>query len=358
MFDHEWKGMEMDRNMRETMYIRSRFPESMPAGKTGPRKSELFEFDKESSKLDKISLNGLTIFTEQQGNLEEKSFGKKLVLDLDLYMDISKSADSDSIADTVDFKGLILYLFRLCQTKHFRLIEAQAQYLAQSILLDYPLIKKVKLKLSDPAGIARYPLSGVSVSVTREWNTVFIGLSSNAEEKATYLDFAEDQIIENKFCRFLKASDFYPKDASKIKGMFLNGVLEIQTILSPTELLKFVQSIEEEAGRDRSDGTDIKKLDLDILLFGREIIDTQELSIPHKKLQDRDYVLEPLVEIAPYVRHPITYVTAREMLEEFRKNEERQKSEQVSEPEKEADVSEAAPVVPDAAGKKNEGKSE
>jgi 2-amino-4-hydroxy-6-hydroxymethyldihydropteridine diphosphokinase len=97
---------------------------------------------------------------------------------------------------------------------------------------------------------------------------------------------------------------------------YLNGVIEIDTTLTPRELLETLQDIERRLGRDRSREKrwGPRTCDLDILLYDDQSLNEPDLTLPHPRMAQRRFVLEPLVEIAPEARHPETYETAAEML--------------------------------------------
>ena len=98
---------------------------------------------------------------------------------------------------------------------------------------------------------------------------------------------------------------------------FLNGCLELETLLPPEELLEELNRIESEAGRERKVHWGPRTLDLDIIFYDDLIVQETELCIPHVDMQRRSFVLEPLAQIAPYKRHPVYGKTVKEMLEEM-----------------------------------------
>ena len=87
-------------------------------------------------------------------------------------------------------------------------------------------------------------------------------------------------------------------------GSFLNGVFRVDTELGPHQLLEHLLQIEQEAGRDRSGTSNNRPLDLDLLLFGQEIIQTPELTVPHPRMTFRRFVMEPAAELVPEMMHP------------------------------------------------------
>ena len=98
--------------------------------------------------------------------------------------------------------------------------------------------------------------------------------------------------------------------------MYLNAAAVIETDLDPRELLMALQTIEVQFGRVRSVRWGERTLDLDLLLFGKQIVSTAELTVPHPRLRVRRFVLEPLAEVAPEFVDPITMRTIAEMLAE------------------------------------------
>jgi dihydroneopterin aldolase/2-amino-4-hydroxy-6-hydroxymethyldihydropteridine diphosphokinase len=102
---------------------------------------------------------------------------------------------------------------------------------------------------------------------------------------------------------------------------FLNGVLEAETLLPPQELLDLLHQLEQAAHRERLIHWGPRTLDLDILFYDEEIIHTPDLTVPHPDLQNRDFVLRPLAEVAPSAWHPILCKTARQLLAELEESE-------------------------------------
>ena len=85
---------------------------------------------------------------------------------------------------------------------------------------------------------------------------------------------------------------------------FLNGAMEVRTLLTPEELLEELHRIEAEHGRERVLRWGPRTLDLDIIFYDDLVMDSEELTIPHIDMQNRDFVVDPMAEIAPYKRHP------------------------------------------------------
>ena len=127
----------------------------------------------------------------------------------------------------------------------------------------------------------------------------YIGIGSNLGDRQGYIDKAISFLKSNKDMRFKRSSSIYQTDpVSDIpQGRFLNGVLEIETSLSPKELLKELNGIESKLGRRRSVKNAPREIDLDILYYGQETVEEKDLIIPHPKINEREFVLKGLREL-------------------------------------------------------------
>ncbi len=132
---------------------------------------------------------------------------------------------------------------------------------------------------------------------------VFIGLGSNLGDRRHVIRAALDLLEKNPGIKINKISSLIetePVDGPP-QPFYLNGVLEIFTDLKPADLLHYLQSVEKKLGRKRGVKNGPRTIDLDILLYGEETIETDELKIPHPRMWQRDFVIEPLKEIAPAI---------------------------------------------------------
>jgi 2-amino-4-hydroxy-6-hydroxymethyldihydropteridine diphosphokinase len=115
----------------------------------------------------------------------------------------------------------------------------------------------------------------------------------------------------------ISTSSFYETEPVEFinQAWFLNCVVALETNMTPQQLMKGLLTIEQEMGRRRTLRKGPRTIDIDILLFGDAVIDSPELIIPHPAMTQRRFVLAPLVEIAPEVRHPVQKKTAQELLD-------------------------------------------
>jgi dihydroneopterin aldolase/2-amino-4-hydroxy-6-hydroxymethyldihydropteridine diphosphokinase len=138
-------------------------------------------------------------------------------------------------------------------------------------------------------------------------NEVLLGLGSNIGERKKNINSAIQYIRAHDLIEVVKNSSIIEtKPVSKVKQPdFLNAAILIRTILTPRELLEYTQCVEETMGRDSKSFDEPRIIDIDILLYGQEIICEDDLVIPHQFLHEREFVLTPLNEISPEYVHPI-----------------------------------------------------
>lgn len=143
--------------------------------------------------------------------------------------------------------------------------------------------------------------------------TVYLSLGSNLGDRAANLRTAIDRLATAG--KVAAVSSFYETEPVEFteQPWFLNCVVKLETEKMPKQLLAALLEIERQMGRRRERKKGPRLIDLDILLFGSSVIQAKGLTIPHPAMHERRFVLEPLAEIAPDLRHPVLKQTIREL---------------------------------------------
>lgn len=146
-------------------------------------------------------------------------------------------------------------------------------------------------------------------------NRAYLLLGGNTGNRSAYLGKAQQEL--SKVCGAIqRASAIYETAAwgRENQPAFLNQVLYLHTPLTAIELLHAVLNIELQLGRVREEKYAPRTIDIDLLLFNKEIINLPKLTIPHPEMQRRRFVLQPLAEIAPRLVHPVLHKTIKQLL--------------------------------------------
>jgi 2-amino-4-hydroxy-6-hydroxymethyldihydropteridine diphosphokinase len=144
---------------------------------------------------------------------------------------------------------------------------------------------------------------------------VFLGLGSNLGDRVDTIRKVQEMVSSIPGVTLVSSSSLYETEPVGISDqpMFVNAVLEIETDLSPKELFLKLKDIEAKMGRRKTVRWGPRIIDIDILLFGDRIIEERDLTIPHPEMAKRGFVLVPLCEIAPEMKHPRHKKTIREI---------------------------------------------
>jgi 2-amino-4-hydroxy-6-hydroxymethyldihydropteridine diphosphokinase len=144
---------------------------------------------------------------------------------------------------------------------------------------------------------------------------VYLSLGSNVGDREENLRTAIARL--RPLGELVAVSSFYETEPMEFRAQpwFLNCAVALKTALMPQQFLSRMLKIEQEMGRRRTRLKGPRTIDIDLLLFGNSVVHTPQLDVPHPALHQRRFVLEPLAEIAPEVRHPVLKRTVRELRE-------------------------------------------
>lgn len=271
--------------------------------------------------MDEIRIENLKIFAHHGVFAEEKENGQDFYVNAVLYTDLRPAGLKDDLTLSTHYGEVSLLIKRCLTEQTYDLIETAAEATAKEILLSFPLVKALDFELRKPHAPIPMEFESVSVKIHRGWHETYIALGSNMGESKRYMEEAIKTLDADENIVVEKVSDFIvTKPYGGVEQEdFLNGVLKAKTLYTPTELLKKLHETEAAAGRERIVRWGPRTLDLDIVFYDKLIYEDENLIIPHVDMQNRDFVLTPMAQIAPNMRHPVLQKTMEQLKRDLTK---------------------------------------
>ncbi|WP_270387349.1 MULTISPECIES: 2-amino-4-hydroxy-6-hydroxymethyldihydropteridine diphosphokinase [Megamonas] len=269
--------------------------------------------------MDIIRIDNLEVYAYHGVYDEEKEKGQYFYVNAELYTNTRKAGMNDDLDASTNY-GTVCDFIHDFMTKHtYDLIETVAEQLAQALLLEFKLVKSVLLEIRKPHAPIEKEFESVSVEIERGWHEAFVAFGSNLGDKEKFIDEAIEALSNLPQINIVAISDKIVTEpyGNVEQDVFLNGVMKIETLLSADELLQILQKVEEHAGRERKIHWGPRTLDLDIIFYDDDIISEDDLIVPHPDMKNRDFVLKPLMQIAPYKLHPVYRKTISDMYVEL-----------------------------------------
>lgn len=270
-------------------------------------------------KTAKIIIHDLVINACHGVNEEEKTQKQPFSISVEIVTDIGEAVKNDDITQTVSYSAVCKQIKTVVESTTYNLIETLADTLACSIACRYYNITSVKVLLKKMEPPMKVKPNYVAVEVVREYKRCYLSLGSSVGDRNGYLDFALEKLNNDIHIRNVRESGRIETEpyGGVAKNKFINSAVELETIYSPQELLKIINNIEEEAGRVRNKKWEDRVLDIDIVLFGNEIINDENLTVPHKEMYKREFVLRPLLLLNDALYHPLLGKYLKDILEEI-----------------------------------------
>lgn len=270
----------------------------------------------EKESLDKIHIKNLEVFGNHGVFPEENKLGQKFLVNAVLYTSTREAGKTDDLTKSIHYGEVSHFITKYMMEHTFQLIESVAEQLAEALLLQFEHLKWIDLEIQKPWAPIGLPLESVSVEISRGWHEAFIATGSNLGDRGEYIRKGIEALAACKECIVEKESQLIVTEPYGVTDQpeFLNGMLQVRTLLSPVELLHKLNEIEAAAHRERKIHWGPRTLDLDIIFYDNQVIDIPQLTVPHVDMQNRQFVLEPLAELAPWYRHPILGKTVKELL--------------------------------------------
>jgi dihydroneopterin aldolase/2-amino-4-hydroxy-6-hydroxymethyldihydropteridine diphosphokinase len=252
---------------------------------------------------DRVEIRGLRLDAVHGVLDEERTTAQPFELDLDLYLARRTAASSDDLADTADYAGAVDAAVAVMAGPPHRLLESLSSAVAEAVLAD-PALSEVTVTVRKLRPPLDHPVASTAVRVHRHRITtgpasgrVFVGVGSNIGDRRKHLRgavaglpgvVAVSQVYETE-----------PLGGPPGQRPYLNLVVELDTDLAPRQLLDVARGLEAQAGRRRTVPWGPRSLDVDILLVGDAVVDEDDLVVPHPRMWQRRFVVEPLAELAP-----------------------------------------------------------
>ncbi len=270
-----------------------------------------------------IEVNGLEVYAYHGVLPEEKVIGQPFVFDIRLTLEECSGCRSDRVEDTVDYGEVVEVICATATSRSYNLLEALARTVADAIMENFPVdraevrVRKPRPPDPPPPGVRGCCRGGCQVveahmtmpdpETPQERSRVFLGLGSNEGESRRTLARTIEELDGLEETRVVAYSHLYETAPVGFEEQadFLNLVVEIETGLDPCGLLSSLHRLERDAGRVRTENRwGPRPLDVDILWYDGRTLHLDRLELPHPRMTERRFVLEPLAELAPELELP------------------------------------------------------
>lgn len=263
-----------------------------------------------------IHINDIKVFGHIGVYEEEKTVGQEFLVSVSFSLSEETVYTTDDLETTVDYSDMCDRIASYFEEKRCDLLETAADELSGILLNTYDMVTALTLEIHKPHAKINVELKDVYVSCRKKWEKVYLSMGSNMGDKDGYINNAVNSLMEYDYIRNVRLSEIYTTKpyGNTDQDDFRNAVCELECICTPFELLDICNKIEKDNGRVRDEHWGPRTLDIDIILFGDRVINTEKLTIPHIDMHNRQFVLEPLCALAPGAYHPVLGQRACDLL--------------------------------------------
>lgn len=261
---------------------------------------------------DRIFIEGM-IFMTLIGVLEhEKVQPQRVIVDLSLSVMPIQATRTDRLEQTISYATAYERISQIIQTEHFGLVERLAGCIAEQLLLDHESLMAVTVTIRKPEAPLPGPFASAGITITRVrgdyglMSQADLSLGTNLGDRLEILRQAVQFLAGHPEIELVAISSVYETTPVGLIDQpdFLNLVARIRTTLDPFSLLFYCQSLEVRFGRERLVHWGPRTLDIDLLTYGHLMTQSAQLTVPHPRMQEREFVQIPLRELETGLAQP------------------------------------------------------
>ena len=251
-----------------------------------------------------IEVTGLSLYTHHGVGEAEREVGQRLVFDIAFELEECDATVTDRIEDTVNYAEVCEQVALGAQERSYRTLERLCTAVADR-LIDRFGAESVRVKATKPEPPIPLPVEEVSVEVWKEvagLRVGYLGLGSNVGDRLRNLRAARDALVLYEVAVEAASSVYETAPQGEVTDQpdFLNAALRVRTALGPEELLDAAKGVERDLGREPGGVRHgPRPIDVDVLLLGDLEYSSDRLTLPHREVTSRRFVLEPLLELDP-----------------------------------------------------------
>ena len=251
---------------------------------------------------DRIFVSNLCLHGRHGGRTDEPALEQEFFVDIDCAVDMDDALRDDDYAKTLCYSSLCDLAAEVSSSGRFNLIETLADRIANGVLTRFAVVSEVRVRIRKPFAPIAAVLDHVGAEVLRRRAIRFgLSLGSNVGNKLDNIAKAISRLADCPDVDIDEVSHFYRTApwGKTDQDWFINACVVGTTSANPRDLLRRCKAIEIQIGRLKTARWGPRVVDIDLLFFGNIAMEDAELTLPHKEIFNRAFVLQPLAEIAP-----------------------------------------------------------